>query len=209
MLPIRKVFRNKYDTKYGSILLEYKQATIEEQNLFFKQKGWEWFYNFCAENGTYTELTKWQGLFKKYYYRKTLMVLMQNVKDIYREVAGNMFRQHQSIYEWVDTSYTDKPRGRKAINGSDMVDVLKEFNIPWPLTLIENYTYEQYERMVDRILFRHFESDKKSQVVNDRVLGWTSSLTADQIDLLSVIKKQREQGLLDDKPDAQFTIVKE
>ena len=133
-------------------------------------------------------------------------MLLQQIDLVKSNLLTTMFLRHKSIYEWVDFTYSwSEKNKRNMLGNSHMMDVCKEFNISGPKDLIENYTYEQYEYMYDHIIFKSLESDKKSQIVNDRMrqLQWWAD--ADK-ELLNIIAEQKEKGLMDDRPDAKFTI---
>lgn len=192
------------------MLFRYPQATMEEHDVFLEvewgKSVYDWFMDFCRKYWQYSWRKYSHLFFEKRFKNKTIDVLLQQIETIKSNLLTTMFLRHKSIYEGVSFVYSGSEKNkRNTLDESHMMDVCKEFNIWGPKELMENYTYEQYEYMYDRIIFKSLESDKKSQIVNDRMRQQQWWSTQDQ-ELSNTIAEQKEKGLMDDRPEAKFTI---
>lgn len=77
-----------------------------------------------------------------------------------------------SIYDWVDLLSIEWQTNKRPIfPWKSLKNVCKEWNIDWPLELINNYTQRQFVFMQDNEIFEAFEQDNNWKINNERAIN--------------------------------------
>lgn len=169
MIPERKHYQLKYETRYWYVLFDFLQATLAESNRFdvlVEQKRiTEWRGNFIDN---YAKVYP-KGIYKYLprYKKKILNTVLANNIDLYRDVISKRNKGYESIYIWVKI---ENKHNRRAFPNGEFLTTAKEMKIE-PHILSSVYTKEQYLRMIDWIAYKSFESSKDTWKYNNSALS--------------------------------------
>lgn len=193
--PERKDFeRDIKDSKWNIIhTMKYKQSTLSEYLSYIdmdSEKKVEYCLNIVFDWIKITLYDKFLRLFVKWFESRKKDKLMnilfwkkdektRIISDVIESITNTVFRSYDSIYDWI----TLPKSGRPSIYSSNVKSICKQYNIPWPLKLFDEYTLEQYQWMIDWNIFDNFELEDKTKVINDRALNkeWWWEITSDDI----------------------------
>jgi len=206
--PFTKTFIYRINADEWYIEFEYKQATAMESIEFYNK----WLEEQLKEIANIIEcwVFHWYNKTNKRYKTKKMntykvrstkeSILNKYIKKewdkLINKITDTKHSVYKSIYEGIP-----KPIGKrnKSIFWYDLMFICSEYNIPWPKHLLENYTLEQVGYLWDWLTFKSYESDKKTQWINDRALfikKWW--LDHKQKALLKKLKEQRAKDLKKD-----------
>jgi len=197
MLPPRKIYQFLYQTSYGDLYLRFQDASIEETDSFYAMDTWrrvQHMREFIEQHG---ELRYKSSIRKK---KQKLLEAVYRDRQVYNDLMSSRFKTYSSMYSNPASDPAQKwSKRRRVMEGAHLSTVCKEFNIPWPKHLIEEYTYEQLNRCIDRLIFNNYESSKDTQHLNDnmwRAKNGGTLLDKDDLDLLAVVRKQKEEWII-------------
>jgi hypothetical protein len=166
--PVKKDFEKDFIFEWEKETIKYKQATIREYQDF----------NFLNSEEQNLEILNLILLQLKNIKSKNIFIDNLKNKKLFlsekvTEIIDTKFRQHKSIFTWII------PKSKtKSLYSSQVRNICKEFNIKWPEELFNIYTLEQYEWMIDWLIFDWNSQDKKTQHFNNEALSdkeWVKS----------------------------------
>lgn len=186
-LPIRKKRPMVFHIKYWSMTILIEQATMYESIIFRRlleqdrlQERWTDF----IDNNTTIEVKRPYKLIPGIKKRIKAIVLWTQ-KELMQEVYQLWDLSYESVYTWVDMW----SNWRKSLEWSEIVDVCG-WDLRSALEIQKVCTREQYERMVDRVIFKSYEKSEETQKINDSMLmnkrGW---LTEEQLEMRDFVRE--------------------
>jgi len=158
----------------------YKQATIQETIDFYSKHN--------DINALYTYFI--DKFCKNKKNKEVDIVLRDNIETIFSKIANTRYKRRESEYSNVPQT-VDKKRGvRERTRGATVQEVCKHFFIS--LTdLLQNYTMEQYDWMVDQIIFSTNESTDDWKRRNNIMLNKNKVPEVDKKKAMELLKKSK------------------
>lgn len=171
--PQKKKYIEMIKTQYGLVMLEFKQATIEE-TMEFLNNGFDeqWLEDILFKNSIVVK-KKW-----RYSKKKLLKELEKGLEQILKIVVEKRFVFKKGKSWW----------WRQQLFSGLVQLVCNNYWIK-PKELLEEYTWEQFEWMIDWVIFNLNEQTKEWQRLNDVKLRKQVSTKSNE-ELLAMLRKQ-------------------
>lgn len=204
MLPVRKKRPIRIETKYWFMDILVIQATLYEsirfRSILEQDRISERWNDFIDQNSKIT--LKWWYKFMPWMKNKVKKSVLLTQKTLIQEVYDLRDLSYKSVYLWVEMGWD----GRKSLEWSELVDICG-WDILSAVRIQQECTREQYDWMLDRIIFKNLEKDDKGRAINDSMLMTKNKwLTKEESDLRDLIKKQRSEWMFENKEWAKFII---
>lgn len=158
--PLKKEYEKQFILWPKTETIKYSQATIRESQEFFYLSPKEQ----VDEVGKII-ISQITNMWSLRIFKENMSKRTDFFEKIIWEYIHNRFRNYKSIFEWILP-----PSKKKSIYQVTVKSVCSEYNISWPEELFSNYTQEQFDWMVDWLIFSWNELDKKTSWYNVEAL---------------------------------------
>lgn len=173
--PIKKTYIDIIKTPVGDLSIQYEQSNIREMLDFIDNK---------------IDIEKWiSNIFLKWKFKKNKFYNFkkQCYPYIYEQSEQIVDKIIKKKFKWLFDK--GKKSGRIVIFSSIFQLVCEKYNLT-PNELLDNYTWEQLEWMLDWIIFNLNEQTKEWQKINDRKVRKQKSDKSNE-ELLKKLKNGR------------------
>ena len=182
--PLRKKYISIIKTKYWDVSLFYKQWTLLDTMSFLNDN--------TKDYNVLNSMLEWIKVKKrlKYIYisKKTIIKeAFDHIEEYINKIAKNMFvwlfEKKAKWWKW----------WRKTIFSASLQTICEKYNLS-PISVLEEYTREQYERLCDWIIFNANEWDKKWQRLNNRYFIKNNTSKKSDEELLEQLISENKNG---------------
>jgi len=164
--PVTRKFSTPIHTPMGGCILKYEQNTIKDTMIMMNNYSVKWYLEQRLE---WFLIDSLEVLLEKESKQKYIAFLMDNPTLVFDRVWNNLNRNHETIYKNVRIRDEDSSDDKMLLS-STMMYVCKEYGISWPKDLLDWYTLEQYERMVEWIRFSNYRLNPKTTIYNRQAM---------------------------------------
>ena len=96
--------------------------------------------------------------------------LIAKPNEVFNRIRKNINKSYDSIYDNIKIRDEDVSQGK--IPFSTILMLLSEkYWTNWPMDILNNYTLEQYEWMLEGMRFYNYEQDKKLSIYNRKAMA--------------------------------------